>query len=91
MSASFNTPLGITLDAAGNAYLADFNNNRIRKITPDGTISTVAGTGTAGFSGDGGAATKDELYKPTRVTADAAGNLFIADQFNNRVRKVTGR
>lgn len=87
--ASFDTPLGVTMDAAGNLYVADFNNNRVRKISPDGTINTVAGTGVAGFGGDNGPALKALLYKPTRVTSDAAGNLFIADQFNNRIRKVT--
>jgi sugar lactone lactonase YvrE len=88
-SASLKSPAGIALDAAGNLFIADSENNRIRKVTPDGVISTVAGNGTSGFSGDGGAATSASLSNPQGVTFDSAGNLFIADSDNNRIRKMT--
>jgi uncharacterized protein (TIGR03437 family) len=82
-------PQGLTVDKDGNIYIADRNNNRIRKITvADGKISTVAGTGLFGFSGDGGLATEADLAFPTGVAVDAAGNIYIADQGNNRIRKV---
>ncbi len=79
----------LCVDAAGNLYIADSGNNRVREVTPAGVITTVAGTGTGGFSGDGGPATSAQLHGPTGVTVDAAGNLFIADSANHRVRKVT--
>ena len=88
-SAQLDEPNSVTLDASGNLYIADRNNNRIRKVTPDGIISTVAGNGTRGFSGDGGRATSAQLDEPTGVAVDAAGNLFIADYFNFSIRKVT--
>jgi uncharacterized protein (TIGR03437 family) len=88
-SASISYPYNIALDAGGNLYIADYNNHRIRKVTPGGTISTVAGNGTQGFSGDGGPATAAELNYPAGVTADASGNLFIADGYNQRIRMVT--
>jgi hypothetical protein len=74
---------------AGNLFIADYGNHRVRKVTPGGVISTVAGNGTAGFSGDGGPATSARLYNPSGVAIDASGNLFIADLNNNRIRKVT--
>ncbi|WP_333772579.1 RICIN domain-containing protein, partial [Streptomyces sp. IBSBF 3136] len=74
---------------AGDLYIADYGNNRVRKVTPDGTISTVAGTGTAGFGGDDGPAASAKLSGPTGVAVDSAGDLYIADYGNNRVRKVT--
>ncbi len=77
------------MDGFGNLYFADLTNNRIREVTPDGTIHTVAGTGTAGYNGDNIPATSAELNAPTRVVSDAAGNYYIADEANNRVRKVT--
>ena len=64
------------------------DNNRIRKVGTNGIITTVAGNGTHGYSGDGGAATNAELYDPSGVAVDATGNLFIADYGNNRIRKV---
>jgi uncharacterized protein (TIGR03437 family) len=76
------------VDATGDIYIADANNSRIRKVTPDGTISTVAGSSTKGYSGDGGPATSAFLNGPVDVVPDAAGNLFIVDQGNNVVRKV---
>ena len=78
----------MAVDASGNLYIADFYNNVIRKVTPSGIISTVAGNGTRGYSGDGGAATAAELYYPSGVAVDASGNLYIADEFNSAIRKV---
>jgi sugar lactone lactonase YvrE len=88
-SAQLYSPRGSAVDAAGNLFIADYGNNRIRKVTPAGVISTVAGTDTQGFSGDGGPATSAELYYPMGIAVDAAGDLFIADYGNNRIRKVT--
>jgi hypothetical protein len=88
-SASLNYPTSVAVDAAGNLFIADSYNNRVRKVTPDSVIRTVAGSGTNGFSGDGGPATSASLSYPTGVAVDAAGNLFIADTSNNRIRKVT--
>jgi len=79
---------GIALDSQGNLYIADSSHNRIRKVDTNGTITTVAGTGAFGFSGDGGPATSAELSSPFGVAVDSAGNLFIADSSNGRVRKV---
>ena len=86
--ASLNGPLRLALDSAGNIFIADRRNNRIRKVTTDGTMSTFAGNGAAEFSGDGGPAASAGLNSPTGVFADASGNVFIADFGNNRVRKV---
>jgi sugar lactone lactonase YvrE len=83
-----NNTNGAAMDAAGNTYIADSNNHRIRMISPSGVITTVAGNGNAGFSGDGGPATSARLYSPNDVVVDAAGNLYIADYNNNRIRKV---
>jgi sugar lactone lactonase YvrE len=82
------SPKGVALDLIGNLYIADNGNNRIRKVTPSGIISTVAGNGTFGYSGDGGPATSARLNYPTGVAIDAEGNLYIADYFNP-IRKVT--
>jgi uncharacterized protein (TIGR03437 family) len=87
-SASLNFPLGIARDTAGNVYVADTGNNAVRKITPGGVISTVAGTGHAGFSGDSGLAAAAQLNLPSDVAFDPSGNLYIADSGNNRIRKV---
>ena len=87
-AARLSQPLGIALDFSDNLYIADSNNNRIRKVTPDGVITTVVGVGTVGFDGDGGVATSAKLYYPTSVAVDTAGSLFIADGLNYRVRKV---
>jgi sugar lactone lactonase YvrE len=86
--ARLSHPAGLAVDAAGNLYVTDVSNNRIRKVTPAGIITTVAGDGTYGFSGDGGPATNAHLASPTDVTVDSAGNLYIADEGNERVRKV---
>src|SRR5439155_1308492 len=88
-AAQLTAPVGVALDPAGNLYIADRDNQRIRKVTPGGTISTYAGTGTWGFSGDGGPATAAQLNTPAGVALDSAGNLYIADQANHRIRKVT--
>ena len=87
-SAELYNPTGVALDSAGNIYIADQNNQRIRKVDTSGNISTVAGNGTPGYNGDGGVATSAELYDPTGVAVDSAGNIYIADYFNNRIRKV---
>jgi hypothetical protein len=88
-SAELNAPGGVAVDSAGNIYIADVLNNRIRKVTVStGDISTVAGDGTRGYSGDGGAATSAELFWPSGVTLDSAGNIYIADADNMRVRVV---
>jgi streptogramin lyase len=81
-------PSGVAVDAAGDLFIADYENNRVREVSPSGTITTVAGGGTSGL-GDGGPATAAELVFPSGVAVDAAGDLFIADQDNNRIRKVS--
>lgn len=87
-AARMSYPSGIAVDAIGNMYIADQRNDRIRKVDTFGVITTYAGTGFPGFSGDGGAAISAKLYHPTRVTLDGTGNLYIADSGNNRIRKV---
>jgi NHL repeat len=100
--ATFNGLGGLTIDRLGNLYIADSYNNRVRKVAPDGIITTVAGKGPSdyipcsgcmrtyngGFSGDGGPATSAEINRPTGVAVDAQGNLYIADFLNDRIRKV---
>jgi sugar lactone lactonase YvrE len=81
-------PYGVATDAEGNVWFADANNNRVRKVDTNGIISTVAGNGTNGFSGDGASATNASLSYPTGLTLDATGNLYISDYENHRVRKV---
>ncbi len=88
-SATIRRPLGIAIDRAGNIYIADTDNHRIRKITPDGIIRTVAGTGRAEFSGDGGPATEASLHTPYGVAVDSLGNVYVADIFNLAIRKIT--
>jgi uncharacterized protein (TIGR03437 family) len=87
-SAQLNSPYGVAVDAAGNLYIADAGNNRIRKVT-GGVIATVAGNGTTGFGGDGGPATSAQLNNPYGIAVDSAGNLYIADHNNSRIRKVS--
>jgi hypothetical protein len=88
-SAEINLPYGIAFDAAGNLYIADQNNNRIRKVTKStGIITTVAGNGTSGYTGDGGTATSAELKQPAGVIVDAGGNIYISDTYNMVIRKV---
>ena len=88
-SAELQLPVGVTLDGAGNLYIADQGNNVIRKVSTSGTITTIAGNNTEGYSGDSGLATSASLYAPSGVALDSAANLYIADAGNNRVRKVT--
>jgi hypothetical protein len=87
-NACLYSPSGVVLEAAGNCYIADAGNNRIRKVDTNGIITTVAGNGGLGYAGDGGAATNASFWNPMSVTLDAAGNLFITDRSNNRIRKV---
>jgi trimeric autotransporter adhesin len=88
--ARLNSPQGVAVDASGNIYIADMYNNRIRMVTGSpGVITTVAGTGTTGYSGDGGQATLAVLNLPMGVAVDASGKIFIADTKNNRIRMVT--
>jgi hypothetical protein len=87
VDAQLYSPMGVAVDAAGDVLVADLS-NRIRKITPGGVITTVAGSGIAGFAGDGGPATNAQLNHPTGVIVDAEGGILIADQHNYRVRRV---
>ncbi len=89
-SAELNDPGDVAVDTAGNLYIADFRNHRVRKVNGSGTITTVAGNGVQGFSGDGGPATAAKLDRPSGVGLDSAGNLYIADSGKSRVRKVNG-
>jgi hypothetical protein len=85
LSGSIN---GLAVDSTGNLYLSDQYNGRVRKVTPGGTITTVAGNGAYGYSGDGGLGTSAQLAYPGSLAVDAAGNLYIADSSNARVRRV---
>ncbi|WP_086055668.1 NHL repeat-containing protein, partial [Protofrankia coriariae] len=86
--AHFATPTDVARDRAGNLYIADTDNNRIRRINVVGTVTTVAGTGAPGYSGDDGPATAAQLAKPTSVLVDADGTLYIADTGNHRIRRI---
>ena len=87
--AQLSNPSSLAFDSAGNLYIADTTNNRIRMIATNGVISTIAGSSSSGFAGDGGAANKARLNNPKGVAVDSAGNIFIADSLNNRIRVVT--
>ena len=86
--ASFQAPHSVVLDRHHNAYITDYYTHRIRKITPDGKISTYAGTGIAGYNGDGISAGSATLNWPAAITLDPAGNIVFADSWNARVRKI---
>ena len=87
-SARLNGPWGVAADAAGNVYISDFLNHSIRKVDAGGTISTIAGDGTPGFSGDGGPASAARLFLPTFLATDSAGRLYVDDSGSNRVRVI---
>lgn len=87
-SARLNEPEGVYVDSSGNIFIADTDNNRIRKVDTSGTITTVAGDGDLGFAGDGGKAVDAELKLPQGVCVDESGNIYIADTNNSRIRKV---
>ncbi len=89
LASALMRPAGVAVDASGTVYLADAKDHRVRKIDADGVISTVAGTGVAGNTGDGAAATAARIDTPRDVAVDASGNLYIADEIANVVRKVT--
>jgi uncharacterized protein (TIGR03437 family) len=88
IDALINHPLGVAVDAIGNVFIADFGNYRIRKVATTGTISTIAGNGLAGYSGDGGLAINAQMNNPYGVAVDAGGDIYIADPVNARVRRV---
>ncbi len=89
-SAQFHQPTGLAVDAAGDIFVSDFNNNRIRKIDHlTGTVTTVVGNGTIGYSGDGGLATSAQVDGPDKLIFNASGELFVCDSYNRRVRKIT--
>lgn len=90
INAKFNHPSGLYLDGGNNLFVADYDNNRVRKISSSGIITTVAGSGVPGFSGDGGKADTARLAQPMRVAVDNDGNLYISDVANQRIRKVAG-
>jgi uncharacterized protein (TIGR03437 family) len=87
-TAQLRKPSGLALDSAGNLYIADQGNHRVRKVAPGGIITTIAGTGQADFSGDGGPANAAALNSPMDVKVDAHGTIYIADTLNNRVRRI---
>ena len=88
-AARLNGPESVTVSASGDLYVADRGNNVIRRFAVGGTISTIAGTGTAGYSGDGGAATAARLNAPAGIAVDSTGVIYIADTANQRIRKVS--
>jgi uncharacterized protein (TIGR03437 family) len=89
VNAELNSPAGLVVDPAGNVYIADYGNSTVRKVDTSGMITTVAGTGTWGNSGDGGPANKATLAHPVALAIDTAGNIYIADPGNLNVRKIT--
>ncbi len=86
-AAQFNSPHGVAVDGEGSIIIADTGNHRVRKITPDGTVSTLAGSGSAGFADGAGAS--EQFHCPREVAVDGEGNIIIADWDNHRVRKIT--
>jgi len=91
-AASLTLPHGMAVDASGNVFVADTHSHRVRKVSAvTGIVTTVAGTGVAGYSGDGSAAANGELNQPSGVALDSAGNLYIADTLNHRIRRVAAQ
>ena len=88
-SAQLSYPSGVSVDISGNVYITDTYNNKIRMVTSTGIITTIAGTGIIGASGDGGAATSAQFFNPSGVSVDISGNVYIADTYNNKIRMVT--
>ena len=88
-NACLTNPTGVAVDSFGYLFIADWNNNRIRQVDPNGIITTVAGNGGGSYSGDGGSATDGSLHQPVGVALDASGGLLIADQANSRIRRIT--
>jgi len=88
VNAELGNPEGVAVDGQGNLYIADTANNRIRRVTPSGIITTVAGNGSAGYAGDGGFSTGAELNGPARIALDTVGNIYFTDNGNNVVRRV---
>lgn len=84
-----NQPYGLSADAQGNLYIADLGNQRIRRVGPDGIITTVAGNGESGSSGDGGAATSAQMLSPRNLAVDPAGNIYVSEFAGHRVRRIT--
>lgn len=83
-----NSPTGVAVDAAGNFYICERDAHRVRKVTPDGTITTIAGTGVAGYSGDGGMATAAKVFAPYGIVLDETGNIYFSETGNHVVRKI---
>jgi uncharacterized protein (TIGR03437 family) len=88
-AAKMNQPSAVAIGSDGSVYIAEYGGARIRKVAPNGIITTFAGTGTQGFSGDGAAATAAKIYAPLGMVIDAAGNIFFVDLGNYRIRKIT--
>lgn len=87
-NAQLNNPSGVAIDPGGNVYIADTTNDRIRKVAPDGIITTIAGTARPGFSGDGGLASSTQISSPIGMAIDSRGNLYFADYGNARIRRI---
>src|SRR5262249_49446100 len=88
-STALTAPDGVLADAGGGLWITEYFGARVRKVLPSGTILTIAGNGTPGFNGDGRPATTAQLQTPAQVALDMAGNLYVADSGNHRVRKIT--